>query len=153
MGGIQWTGAYGKTLGSIGIHTILNENESGDDFLRLRYTVKRPISDELEEFDYLINLVTTACNPTGYRYWFLCPLIRNDAPCGKRVAKLYLPPSGRYFGCRTCYDLTYKCQKEHDKRVDAVLKNPASLLPGLARGDFDSSTIALKAYFKLLGKS
>jgi hypothetical protein len=35
-------------------------------------------------------------------------------PCGRRVGKLYLPPCGRYFGCRHCYRLTYtSCQESH----------------------------------------
>jgi hypothetical protein len=30
------------------------------------------------------------------------------------VGKLYLPPGGRYYGCRHCYDLTYtSCQESH----------------------------------------
>jgi hypothetical protein len=30
------------------------------------------------------------------------------------VAKLHLPSGGRYFGCRRCYDLTYRsCQESH----------------------------------------
>jgi hypothetical protein len=28
------------------------------------------------------------------------------------VAKLYLPPQGRKFGCRTCHDLTYESSQE-----------------------------------------
>jgi pyruvate-formate lyase-activating enzyme len=40
------------------------------------------------------------------------------------VAKLYLPPGSRYFGCRHCHNLTYQSCKEHDKRVDALAKLP-----------------------------
>ena len=47
--------------------------------------------------------------------------------CNRRVAKLYLPPGGRYFGCRLCHGLTYKSAQEHDKRVDALRRNPAAL--------------------------
>jgi hypothetical protein len=48
-------------------------------------------------------------------------------PCNRRAGKLYLPPGGRYFGCRQCYRLTYISCQTHDKRVDALLKNPALL--------------------------
>jgi len=38
----------------------------------------------------------------------------NGRGCGRRVGKLYLPPGGRYFGCRQCHDLTYtSCQESH----------------------------------------
>jgi hypothetical protein len=32
--------------------------------------------------------------------------------CGRRVGKLYLPPGGKYFGCRHCYNLTYTSSNE-----------------------------------------
>ena len=51
----------------------------------------------------------------------------NGHACNRRVAKLYLPPGGRYFGCRHCYRLTYRSVQEHDKRVDALRRNPAAL--------------------------
>ena len=38
----------------------------------------------------------------------------------RRVGVLYL--DGVYFGCRHCYDLTYKCQKESG-RYDELYKS------------------------------
>lgn len=32
--------------------------------------------------------------------------------CHRRVGCLYLPPGGNYFGCRHCYDLTYRSSQE-----------------------------------------
>jgi hypothetical protein len=58
-----------------------------------------------KEFDYKVELTTSHCNLGGYRYWFICPLIREGAGCGRRVGVLY--QGGSYFGCRHCYDLTY----------------------------------------------
>ena len=43
------------------------------------------------------------------------------------MAKLYLPPGSRYFGCRRCHRLTYTSCQEHDKRVDALRRNPDAL--------------------------
>ena len=64
--------------------------------------------------DYQIPLATTQPRFGGVRWWFRCPLTVNGRHCGRRVGKLYLPPSGRYFGCRHCYDLTYtSCQESH----------------------------------------
>lgn len=59
---------------------------------------------------------------------------------------------GKYFGCRHCYNLTYRCQKEHDSRVDALIKNPEMLLSKLKDGDLKSSLLAIKAYFKMAGR-
>jgi hypothetical protein len=61
--------------------------------------------------DYRVRLVTTRPRFGGLRWWFVCLLIVNGRPCSRRVGKLYLPPHGRYFGCRHCHDLTYAtCQ-------------------------------------------
>ena len=48
----------------------------------------------------------------GRRWWFVCPLVVNGRACNRRACKLYLPPGGRYFGCRTCHRLTYRSAQE-----------------------------------------
>jgi len=64
--------------------------------------------------DYPVGLTTTPLPWGGVRWWFVCPLVVSGQACGRRVGKLYLPPGGRYFGCRHCYDLTYtSCQESH----------------------------------------
>ena len=45
--------------------------------------------------DYRVRLVTTEPTYGGRRWWFLCPLARQDGGPPRRVAKLYLPPGGR----------------------------------------------------------
>jgi hypothetical protein len=47
--------------------------------------------------------------------WFLCPLARQDGGPPRRVAKLYLPPGGKYFGSREAYRLTYTSCQESGK--------------------------------------
>jgi len=44
----------------------------------------------------------TLPNYGGRRWWWRCPLLRGNLPCNRRVAKLCIPPGGRYFGCRQC---------------------------------------------------
>jgi hypothetical protein len=79
-------------------------------WLRLFYTFKA----EQKSADYRVSLTTTRPRFGGLRWWFICPLIVNGRPCGQRVGKLYLPPGGRYFGCRRCHSLTYtSCQESH----------------------------------------
>jgi hypothetical protein len=82
--------------------------------VRLSYTV----TDAGKSVDYHVRLAVTRPHFGGCRWWFLCPLIVNDRPCGRRVAKLYL--RGKYFGCRHCHDLTYTSCQEHNKRVDTA---------------------------------
>lgn len=83
--------------------------------VRLRHTTGHRTANS----EYDIRLTTTWMPRGGVRWWFICPLIVDDCPCGRRMAKLYLPPGGRRFGCRRCYDLTYRsCQESH--RYDAA---------------------------------
>lgn len=61
-----------------------------------------------------IRMQSTPTSFGGSRLWFTCPLIVNGIPCNRRVGNLHLPPSARYFGCRTCHNLTYRsCQRSH----------------------------------------
>jgi hypothetical protein len=55
-----------------------------------------------------IRLTSTPCNYGGRRFWFVCPLAVDGKLCGRRVAVLYL--AGKWFGCRSCYELAYKAQ-------------------------------------------
>jgi hypothetical protein len=93
-------------------------------WLRLSYT----ITARQEALDYRVALVTTRPRFGGVRWWFVCPLTVNGRPCGRRVGKLYLPPGSRYYGCRRCYKLTYTSCQQHDKRVDALRRDPEALL-------------------------
>ena len=96
-------------------------NTLGDEpWLRLFYTLTRTG----EQLDCRVQLVTTCPRFGGLRWWFVCPLIADGCPCNRRVGKLYLPPGDRYFGCRTCYDLTYtSCQESH--QYDGVYRQIA----------------------------
>lgn len=58
--------------------------------------------------------ITQTLTPWGSRrYWFVCPLVIDGQACGRRARKLYLPPGGRYFGCRHCYRLSYQARQEY----------------------------------------
>jgi hypothetical protein len=111
-------------------------------WLRLHYT----FTERQEHVDYRVELEATQPHFGGLRWWFLCPLSVNRRPCGRRVAKLYL--SGRYFGCRHCHDLTYTSCQQHDKRVDALRRNPEAIAMLLDNSHGCSPTtlvLALKA--------
>jgi hypothetical protein len=84
----------------------------------------------------------------GLRWWGCCPLAVSGVACGRRVAKLYLPPGERYFGCRHCHALTYHSAQTHDGRVPRLRRNPAllaALLENLQGASPTQLGLALKA--------
>jgi hypothetical protein len=110
-GSWQWTYRSGHQC-SIG-YEVLTEDMANPG-LRLFYSRTRTGTKEKESVDYHHRLATTRPSFGGLRWWFVCPLIVNGRTCIRRVGKLYLPPGGRYFGCRHCHDLTYtSCQESH----------------------------------------
>jgi len=90
--------------GSVSFRVLGDENPEA---LLLSYTIGAR-SGNPQDFNYRVNLTTTPLPWGGVRYWFICPLWG----CYRRVGCLYLPPGGKYFGCRHCYDLRYKSQFE-----------------------------------------
>jgi hypothetical protein len=90
-----------------------------------------------------IELEATRVRSRGRRWWFKCRLVKNGETCNRRVAKLYLPPESRYFGCRHCYQLTYKSCQEEDKRVAALRTHPKAMREALASIHSDPSKFAL----------
>jgi hypothetical protein len=63
-----------------------------------------------------VSLTRTPARWGGTRWWFRCPLTRGGKPCARRTTKLYLPPEGTYFGCRTCWNLTYHSSQTAHQR-------------------------------------
>ena len=144
-GGMKWTNSRGEETGSIGFSVSVNE-WSGE--IRFQYTNTSHSTGQKENLDYPVRLTSTPCNYGGKRWWFICPLVKNGVPCSRRVGKLYL--DGKYFGCRHCYNLTYTSAQEHDKRIDALLRNPDLLINAFKKpNDSGMNLLAIKAYFKL----
>jgi hypothetical protein len=96
-----------------------------------------------------IVLTSTATNFGGQRWWFVCPLRRDGVACKRRVRKLYLPPGAEYFGCRTCYDLTYESAQSNDDRINRLMKNPTDLVSAFNSGDLNERLRACRAYIKV----
>jgi hypothetical protein len=70
--------------------------------------------NDREDVQISVRLQTTPTQFGGERMWLTCPLIVKGVACNRRAGKLYLPPGARYFGCRTCHQLTYRsCQEAH----------------------------------------
>lgn len=143
-GGMSWSRGGKGTTGSIGFVVSTVE---GDEYIRFQYTQTDRRTGEKTDLDYKARLTWPPCYFGGRRWWFICPLVVNGRVCNRRVGVLYLG-GGKYFGCRHCYNLTYRSQKEHDSRVDALIKNPEMFLSKLKDGDLRGSLLALKAYSK-----
>ena len=121
-GGVRWGGMNwsrnGEQTGSIGFVVSTVE---GDEYIRFQYTQTDRHTEEKTELDYKARLDWTSCHFGGRRWWFICPLVVNGRVCNHRVGVLYLG-SGKYFGCRHCYNLTYESSKESHKFDSMFLK-------------------------------
>ena len=151
-GCMEWKNAIGEVTGSIGIQVSVSKDDPRENYVRFFCTQTKWSTGEETKLDYKVRLVTTPCNFGGMRYWFICPLVVDDKPCRRRVGKLYLPPGGTYFGCRHCYNLTYRKCKEHDKTLDAILKNPELLSRYTDDNVVSGMILALKAEREIMEK-
>lgn len=105
LGRLTWTWPSGASS-TIGFTTKRIDNGS---LLVLQYRWQ-----QIEQIELPIWLQSTSTGFGGRRWWFTCPLSRGGVACRRRCGKLYLPPGGKYFGCRECHALTYRsCQDAH----------------------------------------
>lgn len=111
-GGIKWTYGLGGSESSIGFSVVKEDwgTKWEKTYLKLNYTQTDRRSGEKEDMDYRVNLATTPCNLGGKRYWFICPLTKNNIPCNRRVGVLF--SIGKWFGCRHCGEIAYQSQFE-----------------------------------------
>ena len=104
-GSLMWSTAGREPHATIGYSADMRDPEAAT--LTLDYRVNA------QPTRYTIGFVTTVPRYGGRRWWFLCPLNRTDGGPRRRVAKLHLPPGGRYFGSRQAYGLTYKSSQQN----------------------------------------
>ncbi len=106
-GGMNWSRG-GEQIGNMDfeVSTLL-----GDEYIRFKYTLTNNQTEVKTVYDYKAQIVSTPCYFGGRRWWFICPLVKDGRVCNRRVGVLYLA-GGNYFGCRHCYNLTYKSSRE-----------------------------------------
>jgi hypothetical protein len=105
-------------------------------------------SGNREEQDYKAHIVSVTPHFGGKRYYFICPIVG----CFKRVSVLYLPPGGKYFGCRKCHRLQYESSRQSGTKYSKLKKSLKKMDP-LTRartlhdlveaGDFNAMRIIL----------
>ena len=93
-----WTAANRISI----VASLVDENEP---YIQFIYTRTDNQTGEKRDLNYKVLLATTPCNFGGKRYWFICPMFRRGAYCGRRVGVMYR--DGDFFACRHCHDLTY----------------------------------------------
>ncbi len=86
-------------------HIETSTANKDDRYVHISYDIQQP-SGQVQNLSSKIPLLTTPCTAGGFRYWFECIRRNNGKYCGKRVAVLY--KGNDFFGCRHCFDLTYK---------------------------------------------
>jgi len=143
-GTIEWKNRTGQTTNSVIFY--LESYRAISNTLRLIYQWGGPQQGIWTE--ETIQLVTTLPYFGGLRWWFVCPLIVSGHVCQRRVRRLHLPPGGRYFGCRSCYNLTYESVRTHDGRLSWLLKTPGALLAALESNNPSRKFLGLRAAFK-----
>ena len=118
--------------------------------LLFSYEVSHGMSGASHSMEYVIGVTTTRCRYGGRRFWFQCPLVCNGVPCKRRVLKLYLPPGAEAFGCKACYDLTYRSCQEADKRVYRLARSLELLPIALRTGTLRQQQLAVSAVALLI---
>ena len=131
----------GNPSGEIGYLADLTDPDHAE--LRLTYRHGE------ESVDYAVRIESTTPNYGGSRWWFRCPLIIGGVACRRRCRVLYL--RGRYFGCRTCHDLSYRSTQQWNQRVADLARNPAAIAAMLdGNPGVREILLAIKARGKLL---
>ena len=100
---LSWTESVDSAV------VIKNVPDGPADGLQFVYTSDP--DGEAREHNYEVGLTYTEPNFGGVRPWFLCP------NCSERVGKLYLPPAGYRFACRSCHNLGYASSRKSGQPV------------------------------------
>jgi hypothetical protein len=146
-----WKDRDGKELFQVTF--CLVRSSIGKLTLHLRYGPPSAILSLTTTPSDVIELDQTRCHLGGSRYWFRCPRLRNGVPCRKRVRVLYRPRLDCLFGCRNCYNLTYRSSREHDQRLDRLLRLPPNEFSRILAGeDLRRSLLAVRAMILQLGR-
>jgi hypothetical protein len=122
----QWT-CNDAVIGQVALQVQVDQ-------IVLDYRSSNPMRNggSWESLNYPVQLEWTPCTLGGKRVWWRCPAIG----CRRRVAVLY---GGRFFACRHCHELAYRCQRETDQdraeRRANVIRQRLGWDPGILHGN------------------
>lgn len=114
--------------------------------LRFKYNVIDEYLNAMRPVHYLVEVTTSRPTFGGRRFWFRCPVVRSSSCCGRRVGRLYLRAGEQVFGCRHCCCLTYRSAQTHDKRKDALARNPIALALALGSPNPKQRLLGIAAF-------
>lgn len=108
---IRWSAGDAAAGQGASVEVTVEAANKGQLQVRLKYvaTIDRT-SYRVEE---PVALVSTRLHSGGVRWWFCCPATQGDRSCGRLVGTLCLPSQARFFGCRRCHGLEYRCRRQH----------------------------------------
>jgi len=147
---ITYSGQTGSELFSLGCKVLADK--AGKKVLQLTYDL--PLDgNSLVGYQLVVSLTGTPCSFGGSRSWFRCPGVRPWAPCGSRVAILYLPPGQARFACRRCWNLTYASVKSHNPKLDRLARRPEELVRALRSNKLGEALMGVRAAMKVLQRA
>ena len=118
--GARGTYRWARSNGDEARVSFLCDHSSAPPALKVSYKVTVP-DGASGAHDHSIELDSDPCPLGGRQWYFRCP------DCGRRVRNLHMPPTEQVFGCRICFDLTYRSVQESSAAVRALRKDPAAL--------------------------
>lgn len=140
---ITWEGfVFGSYARDADIrNSVVIQKKPNEDCIELGYIIVEQ-DDVHKRIHCRVRLTRTTKQWGGFRYYFICPLTVNGAPCLRRVAVLYLPLGEELFGCRNCHEIKYPTQV-FNKRHSGYDNVKRSLI----EGKIDKLEIGLREYY------
>jgi len=128
-----WTDSSGREIFRVDFWVEANR-------LRVSYAPRNEASVSIST----IELDSVRCHFGGTQRTFKCLGKVNGHVCGRPVRKLYM--IGGLWLCRECGDLTYLARRTHDKRKDALLRDPAMLIMAIQSDNPNERRLGLGAF-------
>lgn len=125
------------------INKVITLEEEALRIKSLSHSVK--IEREKSSYPVFIDFIRSNLGAThGFVFMFVCP------SCGSFHRYLYFLHGSSILKCRDCHNLVYKSQKESDKRINKLLKDPILFNEFLSSNNLTKNLLALKTYIKKL---
>jgi hypothetical protein len=97
-----------------------------------------------------LGLTHVQCRFGGVKYSVRCPGKGDGNACDRPVRKIYWI-DGTWL-CRHCGDLTYIARQQHDRRRDALRRDPVALLAALRSDNRSRQFLAMRAAVEELSR-
>lgn len=106
---IRWSTANEAAVGQVASVEVAVET-ADEEQIRVRFVYVVMVGGVSYRVEEPVDLISTPQHLGGERWWFCCPAMWDDSPCGRLVGTLYLPAEQKFFACRHCHALSYQRQ-------------------------------------------